>query len=135
MPEGVSMQLDWLYRIARALHYQGLDSQAILRTALSMTCAAVDVKQACIVTFDADGELSDALLQGADSDEGEGWDKLISQGLVGVVQYGQRTVNIRNIGSDPRWPQLPNWWEGSALGVLLLDHSALHGALVLAHPQ
>ncbi len=99
------MQVEWLYRIARALHYQGLHSQDILRTALSMTCSAIDVKQGCILTFNEDGELRDAfLLNGELDDQQEMWDKLLSEGLVGFVQYGQRTIHIRNISTDPRWP-------------------------------
>ena len=101
------MQVEWLYRLARALHYQGPSTQDILRTSLSLTCTALEVKQACIITFDELGELKDAFLLGTNvEDEQELWHKLLTQGLIGFVQHGQRTVNIRNISSDPRWPQL-----------------------------
>ena len=57
MPKGASAHLEWLDRIARSVHYQGLHSQDVLRTALSMTCSAIDVAHACILTFDEHGEL------------------------------------------------------------------------------
>lgn len=136
MPEDVSPQLKWLYRIARALHYQGLNSQDILHTALSMTCVAVGVEQACILTFKDDGNLRDALLFGAQvEDEEVMWHKLISEGLIGFVQHGQRVVNIHDVSSDPRWPRLPGQWHGSALAVPLMRHDDLSGALVLLHPE
>jgi signal transduction histidine kinase len=130
------MQQEWLYRIARALHFQGLNSQDILRTALSMTCAAIGVKQACILTFEDNGSLRDAFLLGTTvEDEHELWRQLINNGLVGFVQHGQRTIRIRNISTDPRWPRLNGTWKGSAVGVPLMNHSQLRGALVLIHPQ
>jgi len=130
------MQQEWLYRIARALHYQGLNSQDILRTALSMMCSAIGVKQACILTFADDGSLHDAFLLGAAvDDEQELWKQLIQEGLVGFVQHGQRTIHIRNISTDPRWPRMRESWKGSAVGVPLMNHSQLRGALVLLHPQ
>ena len=135
--EGSLMQQDWLYRIARALHYQGLNSQDVLRTALSMTCSAIDVKQACILTFGEDGKLRDAFLLGSEvENQQELWTKLISEGLVGFVQHGQRTINLRNLSTDPRWPRgLPGTWKGSAVGIPLMYHTALYGALLLIHPE
>ena len=133
MPTGASAYLEWLYRIARSLHYQGLHSQDILRTALSMTCAAIDVTHACILTFDEHGELQEAYTLGAE-DEQELWNNLLTQGLISVVQYGQRTVNIRNVSTDPRWPHPPGMWEGSAVGIPLMRHSNLSGALLLLQP-
>jgi len=130
------MQVEWLYRLARALHYQGPSTQDILRTSLSLTCTALEVKQACIITFDDLGELKDAFLLGTNvEDEQELWHKLLTQGLVGFVQHGQRTVNVRNISSDPRWPRLPGNWTGSAVGVPIIHHSTLRGALVLLNPK
>ena len=135
MSEGSPLQLEWLYRLARSLHYQGLNSQDILRTSLSLTCAAIEVKQACIVTFDGLGEIHNAFLLGTNEDEHELWNKLLTQGLLGFIQHGQRTINLRNISTDPRWPRLPGTWKGSAVGVPILYHSTLCGALVLLHPQ
>lgn len=134
MPTGASAYLEWLYRIARSLHYQGLHSQDILRTALSMTCSAVDVTHACILTFDDNSDLQEAYTLGAEGEQ-ELWNKLLTRGLISVVQYGQRTVNIRNVSTDPRWPHPHGVWEGSAIGIPLMHHSNLRGALLLLHPQ
>ncbi len=136
MPEDASPQVEWLYRIARALHYQGLNARDILYTALSLTCAALDVKQACILTFKEDGDLRDALLLGArGQDDDTLWHKLIAEGLVSFVQHGQRAIVLRDVSADSRWPRLAGLWQGSAIGVPLLQHANLYGALVLLHPQ
>jgi signal transduction histidine kinase len=106
----------------------------MLRTALSMTCSAIEVTHACILTFDENGELQEAYTLGAE-DEQELWNKLLTRGLISVVQYGQRTVNIRNVSTDPRWPHPPGVWAGSAVGIPLMHHSNLRGALLLLHPE
>jgi signal transduction histidine kinase len=130
-------QVEWLYRIARGLHYQGLNSQNILHTALSLTCAAINVSQACIITFQDNGDVQDALLLGAEVDhESEFWNRLISDGLIGSVQYGQQIVSIRDVSADSRWPQLSaSLRTGAAIAVPLTNHTLLCGALLLLHPQ
>ncbi len=130
------MQLDWLYRIARSLHYQGLKPQEVLRTALSLAGSAVEVTQGCILAFEDDGSLREAYLLGGDLDnQQELWERLLSQGIVGFVQHSQRTVNIRNISTDPRWPRLSTPWAGSAVGVPLMHQNQVIGALLLIHSQ
>lgn len=136
MPEGSSTQSEWLYRIARALHYQGLDANNVLYTALSMSCTALEITNAGILTFDDDGELRDVLLPGAESEDDEQiWRGLLTEGFLGFVQHGQRLVYVRDTRTDSRWASLPESWQGSAVGVPLMHHSNLLGALIMLHPQ
>ncbi|MFN8447119.1 MAG: ATP-binding protein [Anaerolineae bacterium] len=136
MPEGSSTQVEWLYRLARALHYQGLDANNVLYTALSMTCTAIDVTKGGILTFDDGGEVRDVLLPGAeDEDEQRLWHILLAEGFLGFVQHGQHTIYVRDTRADARWTQLPESWQGSAIGIPLMHHSNLLGALIMVHPQ
>ncbi len=130
------MYQDWLYRIARALHYQGLNSHDVLRTALSMICTAIDVTQACVLTFDDDGDVSYFfLLETRLQDQRELWDRLMEEGLVGFVQHEQRIVNFRDIGAEPRWSALIGSQRGSVIGVPLMHHTTLVGAMMLLHAE
>ncbi|HVU11868.1 MAG TPA: ATP-binding protein [Phototrophicaceae bacterium] len=130
------MYQDWLYRIARALHYQGLNSQDVLHTALSMICTAIDVTQACVLTFDDDGDVSYFfLLETRLQDQRELWDRLMEEGLVGFVQHEQRIINFRDIGAEPRWSALIGAQRGSVIGVPLMHHTTLIGALMMLHPE
>ena len=136
MPEGSSTQVEWLYRLARALHYQGLDANNVLYTALSMTCTALDVTKGGILTFGDDGELRDVLLPDAE-EEGEQklWHMLLAEGFLGFVQHGQHTIYVRDTRTDDRWAHVPESWQGSAIGIPLMHHSNLLGALIMLHPQ
>ncbi|MCC6801397.1 MAG: GAF domain-containing protein [Anaerolineae bacterium] len=128
--------MEWLYRLARALHYQGLDANNVLYTALSMTCSALDVTKGGILTFDDGGELRDVLLPGAEAaSEQRLWHMLLAEGFLGFVQHGQHTIYVRDTRADARWAHLPESWQGSAIGIPLMHHSNLLGALIMLHPQ
>jgi two-component system, NtrC family, sensor histidine kinase KinB len=136
-----SQRLETLYRIARQLHDQDLNMQAILQTVLSMTGEAIQAKHGCMITFNDDGDTGDAYILGS-SENGEAerklWNLLISQGLIGFVHHGQRTIIVRDLRTDPRWPQLPDTTlipgTGSAIGLPLEKNGRLHGVLILLHP-
>ncbi|RMG83888.1 MAG: PAS domain S-box protein [Chloroflexi bacterium] len=130
-----------LYRIARTLHEQGLDIHKTLRTAISQTAQALQVQHGCLITFKGDGQIDHAFVYAADGDNtrADVWNVLLDHGLVGYVQYGRRTVIIRNIQTDPRWPQNldPSFAAegGSAIGVPLLKGQYVLGVLLLLHNE
>lgn len=130
------------YDVARALHNPGLDIRAILQTVLSLSGQAVSAEHGCVVTLDDDGDLKDAFLLGASGDpaaEVHGWELLLERGLIGFVRHSRRTIHIRSLSTDPRWPVLPDNpvfpRSGSALGLSLQHQGRLYGVLLLVHQQ
>lgn len=138
-----SQRLETLYKIARELHDQDLNMQAILQTVLSMTGEAIQAKQGCMITFNDDGSIGNAFILGGSSQKGEAerklWNLLITRGLIGFVHHGQRTIIVRDLRTDPRWPQLPETTlvprTGSAIGLPLEKNKHLQGVLILLHPE
>jgi PAS domain S-box-containing protein len=135
-------RLDTLYAIARALRQQESSTQAVLQTALNLTSQAIQVQQGCVVTFRKDDHIGDILMigQGGDSQERHKlWDYLITRGLIGFVHHGRRTIIIRDLSTDPRWPHqsdsqaIPK--TGSAIGLPMEKNGYMYGVLTLIHPQ
>lgn len=133
---------EWQYRVARALHHQRLQLPAILRTALSLSCEALAVDYGCIVMFDEDNALRHTHVVGIelDSQVAAGfWQRLMNQGIIGFVQYGQRVIVVHNIQADPRWTHLPESTgvprSGSAVGVPIRVEDRLLGVLLLLSPE
>jgi PAS domain S-box-containing protein len=130
-----------LYRIARALHQQGLDTARIMQNLLSLTAETVNVKHGCAVTFNQSGDIVDAfvLSNGAGADEHKPWETLFERGLLGFVRHSKRTVVIRDMSTDLRWPKLPaNPYvpsSGSAIGLPMLYNGYVAAALMFIHPQ
>jgi signal transduction protein with GAF and PtsI domain len=107
-----------------------------------MTGEAIGVELGCLMTFRDDYSIDLAYTLGADdpaSARSELWNHLLKQGLVGFVRHSQRTVVVRNISTDPRWPQLPEApfipRGGSAIGLPLLRAGQVFGVLMFIHPQ
>jgi signal transduction histidine kinase len=77
-----------------------------------------------VVGIEVDGEVASSF-----------WHRLVHQGILGFVQYGQRVIVIHNIKADPRWPQLPESARiprsGSAVGVPVKAEGQLFGVLLL----
>jgi PAS domain S-box-containing protein len=137
-----SKRLESLYRIARALHDQDMNVQSILQTVLSMAGDAVQAKHGCMVTFDQNNHIQDAFMLGATGDaeaERELWGILINRGLIGFVHHGRRTIVVRDITTDPRWPYLPDSplvpRRGSAIGLPLEKGGKTFGVMILIHEQ
>lgn len=135
-----SQRLESLYAIARALHDQDLNVRAMLQTVLSMTGQAIGAQHGCMITFKSTGALAEAYILGGTGDddaERELWDRLIKRGLIGFVYHSQRTIIIRDLRTDPRWPRLPDTTLvpqiGSAIGLPLTRHDRLHGVMILLH--
>lgn len=133
-------RLESLYAIARALHDQDLNVQSILQTVLSMTAQAINATHGCMLTFDDTSDIQNAYILGATGDveaEKELWNQLIKYGLIGFVHHGQRTINIRNLTTDPRWPSLSETpltpQSGSAIGLPLEKGGIVHGVMILIH--
>ncbi|HLV35785.1 MAG TPA: ATP-binding protein [Spirillospora sp.] len=137
-----SKRLESLYRIARALHDQDMNVQAILQTVLSMTGEAIQARHGCMITFDRDNRIQDAFILGASGDketERSIWNLLINRGLIGFVHHGRRTIVVRDLTTDPRWPYLPDTplvpRRGSAVGLPLEKNGKIHGVMILVHEQ
>ncbi|MBZ0290534.1 MAG: GAF domain-containing protein, partial [Anaerolineae bacterium] len=137
-----SQRLETLYRIARELHDQDLNLKAILHTVLSMTGEAINARHGCMVTFTPDDGIDEAfILGGIQNGETERklWNLLITRGLIGFVHHGQRTIIVRDLRTDPRWPQLPDTpyipRTGSAVGLPLQKNNRLYGVMILIHRE
>jgi signal transduction histidine kinase len=67
------------------------------------------------------------------------WDMLYARGLVGFVHHGERTIVIRDISTDPRWPTLLPRSElpvnGSAIGLPLNFDGYSSGVMMFVHPE
>lgn len=137
-----SQRLETLYRIARELHDQDLNLKAILQTVLSMTGEAIDAKHGCMITFTGGDRIDEAFILGsAENGETERklWNLLITRGLIGFVHHGRRTIIVRDLRTDPRWPQLPDTpyipLIGSAVGLPLQKNNTLYGVMILIHRE
>lgn len=132
-----------LYEIAKALHQSSLDIQRTLQTLLSKTGEAVGVKSGCLITFKNPNEVENVYILGAsDTPENRNrdlWDTLHKHGLVGYVYYSDRSVVLRNIETDPRWPSLPDVEflpkTGSAIGLPLGRGTDIFAVLLMVHPD
>jgi PAS domain S-box-containing protein len=135
-------RLESLYRIARALHDQNLDVRRTLQTILAMTGEAVSAQHGAVVTFDDSDTVTDAYVLGTSGDaeaERTLWNLLIERGLAGFVRHSQRTITLRDLRTDPRWPHLPDTpllpRAGSAVGLPLEKNGRALGVLILIHPD
>jgi two-component system, NtrC family, sensor histidine kinase KinB len=132
-----------LYEIAKSLHQQNLDIRRTLQTLLSKTADAVGVTNGCLITFKTPNEIDHVYILGAsDTPENrnrELWNTLHKHGLVGYVYYSDRSVVLRNIQTDPRWPSLPDVdflpKAGSAIGLPLGRGTDIFGVLLMVHPE
>src|SRR5690606_39091064 len=76
---------------------------------------------------------------GDDEAERQLWNILINRGLIGFVHHGRRTIVVRDITTDPRWPYLPDSplvpRKGSAIGLPLEKGGKTFGVMILIHEQ
>jgi PAS domain S-box-containing protein len=135
-------RLDSLYKITRALRQQDAHVPAVLQTVLALTSQALGIQHGCLLTFYKDDKINKLYILGGKKDaeaKRDIWHRLVTQGLVGYVHHGQRTIVIRDITADPRWPRLPETPyippTGAAVGVPLEKHGDIYGVITLIHPQ
>ncbi len=125
-----------LYQLSRALHNQKLDKSKQLNKTLTTLGDIFDVTQGCVVTFNDDDSIDRAyVLDVSRKIPNEFWNTMLMQGVIGFVYHSRRTVNIRNIDTDPRWMltgRIPE--TGSAIGVPLRNDFNVFGAILLMHP-
>lgn len=136
------LNYELLYRISRGLHDQNLNLNRTLQTLIAMTSDAINADHGCLMTFRDYNTVENAYIVGATSEDNVGrelWESLLQRGLVGYVYHSDRTVVIRNIGTDPRWPQLPeNKFfpeNGSAIALPLSKGSYILGTMLFIHPD
>ena len=135
-------QLEALYKVSRALRNHDSNPDSVLQLALNLTSEIIGVQHGSIVTFRKDDHINSVFVLGDQSKLDErrnAWQRLISQGLIGYVHHGRRTINIRDISTDPRWPRtldlplIPH--SGSAVGLPMEKNGYMYGVLTLIHPQ
>lgn len=135
-------RLDALYGIAKALRSQESDPQTVLETALTLSSKAIGVQHGSVVTFRKDDRIDNVVvLGGSDSLEARRkmWQRLITQGLIGYVHHGRRTIILRDITTDPRWtrlidtPLIPR--AGSAIGLPMEKNGIMYGVMTLIHSE
>lgn len=133
---------EFLYRFSRALHEQNLDLKKTLQTVISLTGEAIGVEHGCLVTFRDHQQIENAYIIGSKTADGIGrdvWEAMLKHGLVGFVYHSDRIVTIRNLKTDPRWPQVPQvssfLKQGSAVGIPLQKGAYVYGVIILLSPQ
>jgi PAS domain S-box-containing protein len=134
---GGTENFEGLYRLSRALHNLNGDRAKLLQAVISHTGELVSSGQGCLVTFREDHQVDEGYIINADfKQSADLWDKLLARGLIGFVYHSQRTVVIRNIANDPRWPRLETGPEsGSAIGLPLHKGRHIFGVIMLLHPE
>ena len=132
-----------LYELSLLLQHQDVGARRIMQTLLVKSGEIVDLKQGFLITFNKDDSVHGAYILSKNAEEdGKSsnlWELLLERGLIGFVYHGQRTVNIRNIKTDPRWPSLPDEAHfpttGSAIGIPLHIGTGVFGVMVFLHHQ
>lgn len=132
-----------LYHILRELYpLQTAEIPRLAQSLLTLTAEALGVHHGCIVLFTPDGAVQDAfaIAQPTNGEKASGsstdpFEQLLHRGLIGYVRHGQRTVTIRDIRTDTRWPRLiPSAYlpsSGSAVGVPIISRSDVVIAVML----
>ncbi len=135
-------RLDALYTIAKALRNQDSNPQEILQTALALSSEVIGAKHGCVVTFHKDDHVNNVVVLGNQEDletRRKMWQRLITQGLIGYVHHGRRTIILRDITTDPRWTRLVDAalipHSGSAIGLPMEKNGYMYGVLTLIHPE
>lgn len=138
-----SFDFEQLYRISTQLQKQHLDWNRTLQQAIALAGEAVAVQRGALITFQED-HVIDRVFVLANSDDGQTqdrplWNTLLNRGIVGTVYHGARTVVIRNMQTDPRWPDTVNHavFEkgGSVIGLPIMVGARTAAVLLLMHPQ
>ncbi|MEM6281835.1 MAG: ATP-binding protein [Chloroflexota bacterium] len=129
-----------LYEISRYLHQQDPSiGENLLQGVLERIGTHTNLRSGCIVTFADDDNVEDALTLDMDAMGASLWEHLYNQGLIGFVHHSARTIIIRDINHDARWPTPPASInapsEGSAIGVPLQVAGNSLGVMLFVHPQ
>lgn len=148
-------QFRTLYHLARLLYQLTPNIPALLQTTLTQMADVLACPYGALLLFTPDEagkppvlnpQYSIRLTQSEaervlplNADHLKVWETLNALGLVGYVRHGRRSVIVRDLAHDPRWPKLPHSSalpeEGSAVGVPLLDGENPYGVLLLAHTE
>ena len=111
----------------------------MMQLALIHTGEMAGVHHGCLLTFDGGNAIRSAYVLSADdwvTDGTELWETLLAVGLVGFVYQSQRTIIIRSLATDPRWPESPSLpREGSAIGIPMMRDDEVFGVMMLLHPE
>lgn len=127
-------------RLSQQLHYEFPNLDQMLDATLLSVGELADAARGCAVMLADEDSIDKVFILGDDSPEmREFWAQLMERGLIGFVYHSQRTIVIRNIQTDPRWPVrevIPGAPStGSAIGLPLRKGRHVPGVLVLLHPE
>ncbi len=128
-----------LSRLSQQLHRAFPNQQQMLNDTLAAVGEIAGVECGCAMMFaDAQTVESVSLLGDVGDSERELWAQLNERGLTGFVYHSQRTVVIRNIATDPRWPlhgEMGMPTAGAAIGLPLQRGRHVPGVIVLLHHE
>jgi PAS domain S-box-containing protein len=135
-------RLEAIYTLSRALREQEASAPSILLMALSHCAKALGARCGCVVTFRKDDKLDEVFsygLQHTDATDDVLWERLISRGLIGFAHHTRRTIVVRDIATDPRWPRMPENSPiprvGSAISLPLEKNGYMYGVITLIHGE
>jgi transcriptional regulator with GAF, ATPase, and Fis domain len=114
-----------LYEITRALYVApGATFRDTLQNVLEQIGRFTGLSLGCVMTFRENGVLNDAFTLDTLHLGNTLWEHLFNKGLIGYVYHGARTIIIRDIQHDPRFPMppagVPAPTGGSAIGIPLM---------------
>lgn len=138
--ESESQRWHLLYKIARDLYqFDPLDLGRLLQGVLERIGQNTLLRSGCIVTFEESGNVGEAFTLDIDQQGTDLWEHLFNRGLLGFVHHSQRTIVIRNILHDPRWPKPPAHINapasGSAIGIPVRLAEKPLGVMMFIHPE
>ncbi|MFZ4816267.1 MAG: ATP-binding protein [Phototrophicaceae bacterium] len=129
-----------LYEITRALYVApGATFRDTLQNVLEQIGRFTGLSLGCVMTFRENGVLNDAFTLDTLHLGNTLWEHLFNKGLIGYVYHGARTIIIRDIQHDPRFPMppagVPAPTGGSAIGIPLMAEDKAIGVMVFLHPN
>jgi two-component system, NtrC family, sensor histidine kinase KinB len=138
--ENDSQRWRTLYEISRYLNQQDpLEVDELIQGILERIGKHTLLRTGCILTFAVEDAVETALTLDMDSVGPGLWEHLYQRGLLGFVYHSQRTIVIRDINHDTRWPKPPPDVRvpqgGSALGVPLRVGTNEVGVMMFVHPD
>jgi two-component system, NtrC family, sensor histidine kinase KinB len=129
-----------LYKLARDL-YTARDAAAIMNDGLVRGAQMTGAAWGCLLTLHNGDTVKDVFTLNLPQDQptGDLWPVLLTRGPLGFAYHARRTIIIRDLSADTRWPvlaqvrALPN--EGSIISLPLTFNGEIGAVMMLGHPQ
>lgn len=131
-----------LYRFAVTLQQNQQNMHRTLQQIVAGCGSAVDVQTGCLITFRDDDGVDNIYLLGATSARDAShriWERLVRHGIIGHAYHSSRSIIVRDLSHDPRWPEIPenNFLpaSGSAIALPLISGEVTYAVLLLVHRE